>query len=210
MSQSTTVPAATASAGSTAPVVPCPKCKQPLVDPKSLGWCKACGYCKSLAEAPIASASDTPVHPSYVDDWGEAGRVLSNALPMWFWIAFVGVVVIAVGGVAYSKYARPTEFQRAVVATVGILGGLACMLVGQFIALIRIAPEDATLGFRDALLPFRLYPLLCARLPRLQGSLYMGVWGAAAILTGLLLVGGVSHWLIYLPGHPNGPRASLR
>jgi len=47
--------------------VSCPRCKQPLVDPQGLGWCKACGYCRSLAETEtkgIAPPSPLNAQPS--------------------------------------------------------------------------------------------------------------------------------------------------
>jgi len=30
---------------------PCPRCGKPLTDAAGLGWCRACGYCRSLEEA---------------------------------------------------------------------------------------------------------------------------------------------------------------
>ena len=49
----------------------CPRCGQALIDPSGLGWCKACGYCRSLGAeqkpaappAPAKAAAPKPVVP---------------------------------------------------------------------------------------------------------------------------------------------------
>ena len=73
------------------------------------------------------------------------------------------------------------------------------MFAGQFLAVLRIAPEDSNLHFWDAVFPFRLYGLVLKRLPTTQTTLFLGIWGATAIISAALFVGGLEHWLNYLP-----------
>src|SRR4051812_13881748 len=67
----------------------CPKCGKDLIDPSGLGWCKACGYCKSLADD---SAKELLAlkQAAGVDDAGGAFTVL----PLWFWAS---VLFFAIG-----------------------------------------------------------------------------------------------------------------
>src|SRR5262245_55714947 len=44
------VPLATQDQESPAPPPSCPRCQGKLTDPRGLGWCQACGYCRSLEE----------------------------------------------------------------------------------------------------------------------------------------------------------------
>ena len=50
------------------------------------------------------------------------------------------------------------------------------MFAGQFLAVLRIAPEDSNLHFWDAVFPFRLYGLVLKRLPTTQTTLFLGIW----------------------------------
>jgi hypothetical protein len=186
-----------------AAVTPCPRCQQPLVDPNGLGWCKACGYCKSLAESETTAAKAPPL-PTPAEKAGSTNSVsaMGTAIvqtPVWFWVSLIGVIVVAGATFAAGHYLKFTPLQRAVLTSVQIVTGAAVMFLGQFIGLMRIAPEESTLGFWDAVFPFRLYGLVMKRLPSTQVTVYLGVWGLTAIIAVNVFVGGLPHWLTYLP-----------
>jgi hypothetical protein len=86
--------------------------------------------------------------------------------------------------------------------------GLVLILVAQIWALIVIAPDDEKLGNRDAIMPGRLWVLTTRRLPRTCRQVWLGAWGLAAILAALFVVGGLAHWMTYLPG--SNPKAAAR
>ena len=75
------------------------------------------------------------------------------------------------------------------------------MCVGQFIGLLRIAPEETSLSFKDALIPFNLYGLVFKRLPSTRHTVYLGAWGIAAIVSAGVFIGGLGHWFTYLPSY---------
>jgi hypothetical protein len=189
---------------STAPqttaATPCPRCKQPLVDPHGLGWCKACGYCRSLTESEAAGAQIPDAKAAAQNSLTATGSAIGQT-PIWFWVTLAGVVLVAGATFACGRYLTFTPLQRALLASVQIGAGFAIMIVGQFIGLLRIAPEDSALSFKDALFPMRLYGLVFKRLPATRHTLYLGAWGVAAILSAAVFIGGLQHWLTYLPGN---------
>lgn len=175
----------------------CPRCKKPLVDPHGLGWCKACGYCRSLAECKILPKQEQPTsrEPNALSVTG--GAVLRA--PMWLWVTMLGAVTIIAGTIIGEKLTSWTDFHRALFCTIQVIAGVAIMLVGQFAGLVRVAPEDPSVSFKDALFPFRLYGLILKHLPFTRYSVYCGVWGLTAVITAALVVGGMGHWFTYLP-----------
>jgi hypothetical protein len=168
-----------------------------LIDPAGLGWCKACGYCRSLAESEKQSgpAPKTPAKPNTLTATGSA----LGQTPRWFWFALIGVVLIAGATFAGARYLALSPLERALLTTVQIGAGIILMFIGQFLGLLRIAPEDSNLGFWDAVFPFRLYSLVFKRLPSTQTTFFLGVWGITAIASALIFVGGLGHWLNYIP-----------
>jgi hypothetical protein len=192
MSQAIASKAAPSAAG-----VPCPRCQKPLVDPQGLGWCKACGYCRSLADS--EKQAPEPVQAPAKPNTLTATSSALGQTPRWFWIALFGVVVIVAGTIAGGHYLTLKPLERALLTTVQIAAGIIVMFVGQFLGLLRIAPEDSTLGFWDAVFPFRLYSLVFKRLPSTQTTFCLGVWGVAMIASAAIFVGGLEHWLNYIP-----------
>ena len=180
---------------------PCPRCQKPLVDPHGLGWCKACGYCRSLVESETTNAKTPDAKPCPQNAMTATGSAIGQT-PTWFWVTLAGVILIVSATFLCGHYLNPkfTAFQKALLTTVQILVGVAMMLLGQFIGLLRIAPEDSTLSFKDAIFPFRLYGLVMKRLPSTRHTVYLGVWGIAAIVAANLFIGGLGHWITYLPG----------
>jgi hypothetical protein len=183
---------ATAAAASNA----CPRCQKPIVDPRGLGWCQACGYCRSLEDGPKVAAPAPAAGPTRIS----ATTSAIGETPSWFWVVAIGVILIAGATFAGGYFLKVSPLERALLTTGQIIVGLAVMFVGQFLALVRIAPEDSGLKFLDAILPFRLYGLVFKRLPAARHSLYLGAWGLTAILTANVFIGGLDHWLKYMPG----------
>jgi hypothetical protein len=178
----------------------CPRCQKPLADPKGLGWCQSCGYCRSLEEdrarLPLESAAEPK--PALAPP-----RTRSTDFPVWA-VGLVLVMLVAAGGSwAVSHYLALKPLPRALWTSIQIVTGVVIMLVGQGYALYRIAPEEGTLHIIDAIIPFRLYGLLFKRLPRMWQALYLGSWGLCLVLSALIFIGGLGYWLTYLPKSNN-------
>jgi len=174
----------------------CPRCSKPLVDPRGLGWCQVCGYCRSLAE----DRERLPLAPEPAQRAATAPQAAAAVqVPRWAIALIAGVVVNVVACWAVGRYIPLTPLHRALWTTIQMAAGLLIMFLIQLYALVRIAPEEATLHFFDALVPFRLYGLVCKRLPRLAMVLCASSWALALTLGALLFIGGLAHWLNYLP-----------
>ena len=119
--------------------------------------------------------------------------------PVWIWVMLFGAGMIVAGTWAVGRFFPLSPFERAFLTTAVIIGSIGAMFVGQFIGLLRIAPEDPTLTFKDAVFPFRLYGLAFKRLPAARLTVYLGAWGLAAIISAAVFVGGLGHWFTYLP-----------
>src|SRR5271170_4144440 len=89
----------------------CPNCQLPLIDPNGLGWCKACGYCRSLAEGEkqTGPAPKAPAKPNTVTATGAA----LVQTPRWFWFAMIGVALIAGATFAGGRYLVVSPLERA-------------------------------------------------------------------------------------------------
>jgi uncharacterized Zn finger protein (UPF0148 family) len=193
---------ATIKGAPSAAAVGCPRCQQPLVDPQGLGWCKICGYCKSLADSEKQTATMT----AKVEEAAPAPQNTLTAttaavgqMPLWIWVSIVGVGAIVGATYAASRYLHMTPLGTALFSTIQIAAAVLLMFVGQFWGLLRIAPEESTLGFWDAIIPFKLYALVLKRLPTAQFTFYFAVWGIAAIVSAAVFIGGLGHWMNYLP-----------
>jgi hypothetical protein len=85
--------------------------------------------------------------------------------------------------------------------------GVVLIFVGQLIALVYVAPEDEKLSFKDAIVPTRLWTLVGKRLNRLYGCLWISVWGLATVVFAFVFIGGLQHWMSYLPNsNKNQPK----
>ena len=159
------------------PVVPpslptsdsCPRCKKLLIDPKGLGWCKSCGYCRSLEETEKKAVAVPEAAPP--SQLAATGAVIT-AVPRWFLVMILGTGLIVGATFIGARYLTLKPFERALLATLQIAFGFGVMFVGQFIGVMRIAPEEASLSFKDAVFPFHLYGLVFKRLPKSSLTVY--------------------------------------
>jgi hypothetical protein len=179
---------------------PCPRCQKPLVDPRGLGWCRACGYCKSLAEdtakapAAVAAAQQSGAAPKE-----NAVQVVWKNTPVWAYVLILGAVAIVLGTYFGARHVPLTPLKRALWTTLQIASGVTILLVTQFVAVLFIAPEDATISFKDVVIPARLYHLIGKRLPRMAWALCLAVWSLTLVASAVTCVGGLGHWMEYLP-----------
>jgi hypothetical protein len=81
--------------------------------------------------------------------------------------------------------------------------GLVLIFAGQLFALMRVAQYDEKLSFKDAIVPSRLWTVAAKRLGEVYGCLWTSVWGLGLIVFAILFIGGLQHWMTYLPGAKN-------
>lgn len=193
---------------------PCPKCGKPLTDAAGLGWCPACGYCRSLEETPQVAKvkvqeaeAQTAPHSMREPPSEPSGPFL---IPIWLLCLVVGAIGIAVGSYFIGRNLAPNALPRALWTTCQIGGGVLVLLVGQFLALVRIAPFDEKLSFKDAVLPLRLYGQVIKRLPSMGFSLCTLGWGLTLIASALFFIGGLNHWFVYLKNNKDRPPAVIK
>src|SRR4051794_128855 len=102
----------------------CPRCKHPLADPRGLGWCQSCGYCRSLEEDKARLPLDGPAEAAAKV---VTGPVASGGSPVWAIVLFIGVALLIGGSFAASRHYSPNALQRASWASIQILAGIAIM-----------------------------------------------------------------------------------
>ncbi|MBI3412099.1 MAG: hypothetical protein HY040_27525 [Planctomycetes bacterium] len=189
-----------------AKTAPCPRCGQPLMNAAELGWCQACGYCRSLDDtANLNLLPEEPAQPTTAAVAVQQAGYAVSRIPWWFYVLVTGVVAIAWLSIWRSRTLAPEGLPRALWTTVQIGAGVLLLLVGQFIGLVRAAPEDSHLSTKDMFVPFHLWSQVLRRANRLYEPLLMASWGLAIALSACIFIGGLGHWMTYLPGGKNGP-----
>jgi hypothetical protein len=198
--QLATTPAPQTAGPKPAQEIQCPRCHKPLIDPNGLGWCKTCGYCRSLELEKNNKLLAAAPGPS-------RGAVLAGAaghIPLWFWVLLAGIAILAGLSLAAGRWLPPgNTLPRALWTSIQIGVGLALIFTGQLIAVVHIAPEDEKLSFKDAVVPTRLWLLVSKRLPRCCGCLWVSTWGLALVVFAVLFIGGLQHWFKYVPNSKN-------
>jgi hypothetical protein len=179
----------------------CPKCSKKLVDSDGLGWCAACGYCRTLTESNIKIE---PARPKVTMTMPSLGGLVETTqavgqLPSWFWMLLFVIAQAAVLSLIAGRDLPPGDnFVRALWTTCQIGLGVVLVLVAQCWLLIHIAPEDPTLSYRDAVIPFRTWGLAFRRLPKGRISLWIAAFGLTLVVGAFACIGGLEHWLSYI------------
>ena len=136
--------------------IACPKCAKPLADPHGLGWCSACGYCRSLETGDVAlsSAEAALLRPSFggMTETSDAIR----GLPMWFWTSLLMVALgVFVSILANRQLPVGDCLERARWSTLQIAVGAFLILSAQARILINIAHQEPSLNWFSAIMPGR-------------------------------------------------------
>jgi hypothetical protein len=196
---------ATTASADPLPAALCPRCKKPLTDPDGLGWCQACGFCRSLDDDKAKVTLPKPVPACEEVRKPQNGFVEFCAfiikLPSWFWTLLLGVALFALVSYITGKHVQMTPLERALWCSIQIGLGIALILAAQLLALMRIAPEDERLSSKDAILSGRLWGLVFQRMPAMRVSVWLAGWGLTVIIAAIFLIGGLSHWMTYMPGN---------
>src|SRR5687767_3050945 len=96
--------------------VHCPRCKEPLFDPSGLGWCKKCGYCRSLGDPDTKSAAPAP------NTLTATGSAIGQT-PTWAWMTLIGIAIVAGVTFAGGRYLTLSPLERALLTTGQIILG---------------------------------------------------------------------------------------
>jgi hypothetical protein len=192
---SVTTETSAARAPASTPSVPCPRCGGRLSNPEGLGWCPACGYCRSLQENPDQAAVGAPKAAHRPSPLGivEFIEVVSK-LPVWLWVLLGGTTIIVVISVAASCVLPEDSLGRALWSSIQLGVGFLGLFAAQVWAFLLIAPESEHLSAKDLIVSPRLWSMTCRRLPASQRQVWLGGWSVATMLSALFLVGGLSYW----------------
>ena len=189
----------------TAPAIaagPCPRCGQALTDAAGLGWCQACGYCRSLEEVRVQDPMQAPSQTAAPVAMAEAGKLVTKT-PIWLWVLVVGLVMLTGGSYFAGRRLPLNSYPRALWTTLQIALGLLTMFTAQFFALFKIAHHDETLTMKDVFFPGRLWSQAFKRMPGYGWHFCVACWGVVLITCALFFIGGLNHWLTYLPNNKN-------
>jgi hypothetical protein len=177
----------------------CPRCQGPLIDPQGLGWCRKCGYCRSIEE----DRDRLPVKPAGVRSMSPLGIVeffqLCTKIPAWIYIMLIGCVGVVLASLPPAFGLAPNSLPRTLWSTIQIGVGMATIFAAQLILVFALAPSDDKLNFMDALLPFRLWGMAFKKAGQLRVPFLMAAWGYAAIASAILVIGGLDFWTRFLP-----------
>lgn len=145
-------------------------------------WCPKCGYYPKLG----ISISAEALKPVMEEEKLEPAEV-----PTWVWVAVGGVgLVLAVS--LYARFCVPVDGPLTIwsLATLGL--GLLLFGVSHVQAYLVGGAGSDKLGLMDLFLgPAAVWRAALKRLPETQWLACRGTWGAALIVCGLLVVGGM-------------------
>ncbi|MFN0197596.1 MAG: hypothetical protein ACKVT0_12705 [Planctomycetaceae bacterium] len=169
----------------------CPRCSRD-VDWDQSKWCLECGYCPRYDGA----AEPSQKFEKQSLPWETEA---SFKLPPWGVVMALGVLAL-LGESAYVGYAHHEQVHlRAVWSIVQIVIGMLLLTAAQISAFLHASMFD---GEKVGLFDFMMKPLgiwysTIKVLPQRAWSMWLGAWGATAILAAVLLVGGIRYSAIF-------------
>jgi hypothetical protein len=168
--------------------VTCPKCQARLITPETLGYCSACGYCRSL----------DPDAELKADDFAPVAADTTHSPP-----SLIGWLAILLGGMfAVLLYCKSLDFlvsesseTRALWGTGLLAGGIVVLYLSQLWAYWKLASENVRLGVSEMLIPsVSVWAGAFRRLPETRWPVWLAGWSLAIILGATVVIGGQSWW----------------
>jgi ribosomal protein L37E len=166
----------------------CPRCGGQLRFPESHAICISCGYSRGQE----AIEKNKPKQSS--SDIVEFFKVVRD-VPGWFWLLFFGAVALFAAAIVGDMKLAANRLPRALVGTIGTVGGVIAFFAAQTWALCQLMPTTEDLGALDALYPFRIWPAIWNHMPRSKKPVTLATWGVTAAVCFGLIVNGMGYWL---------------
>src|SRR5262245_50982446 len=95
------------------PTPACPRCGHALTEAADLGWCPACGYCRSLEEDKVKATLPAPTAPPAVV---QAGKLVVKT-PLWLPILVIGVSALVASCIHVGRTLPTYSYERALWTT---------------------------------------------------------------------------------------------
>jgi len=171
----------------------CPRCHttQPW---DGASWCPVCSY------YPLADGNDEESSRSWADDLPdiveeeEDTRGTIESIPIWFWAMLTGIVVLAGSSLAIRLSFPENKGLRGMIALIQAGTGLISAIMAHVIASYNALKDDRRLNLNDVLLSwFNIWQPTIAQLPKTAKRILAVVWGAAALLTAVTIIGGIDY-----------------
>ncbi len=155
-------------------------------------WCPNCGFYPTLDAQSVKDESWKAAMPVEEESIPEGN--LFAQLPAWFWILMGGIVAIVMTGFYIRVEAADAESTRGMIA-LGILPiALTMMAIAHVIASRQAMRHDPRIRFADALISwFTVWQPSITQLPDSRKRIWSMTWGMTAVVTSLLVIGGIDY-----------------
>jgi len=155
-------------------------------------WCPNCGYYPTINSEGVSDNSWKDAMPVEEESVPEGN--LFAQLPGWFWILMGGIVCIVMTGFYIRIQADEAESTRGMIA-LGILPfALTTMAIAHLLASRQAMKHDPRIRFADAIISwFTIWQPSIGQLPDSRKRIWSMTWGMTAVVTSLLVIGGIDY-----------------
>lgn len=158
----------------------------------SSSWCPRCGYYPSLDKEGI----NDETWKQHVSDDEESpeDETLFGGLPNWFWILIAGVAGILVLGLTIRMQAAEEESLRGLIALSVVGLAIPVIAVAHICACRYAMKHDPRISVVDGMISwFNIWQPSIGQLPATRKRTWAVSWGGTAMVTALLIVGGIDY-----------------
>jgi hypothetical protein len=157
----------------------CPRCKSPLSERISLGWCQRCGYCRSVEEV----RGIMPGRERFV----LLDFTKGSSLGEWLTVLVCGSLVCVVASfiASWNLAGQPRERAWWFLAQMCVGGFLVAM--SHSAAFFKIVPEGKRLRHGILFFSPTLWGAVWKRLPETGWQVWLATWGMTLITCAMLV-----------------------
>ena len=155
-------------------------------------WCPNCGFYPTIDADGVKDDSWKAAMPVEEEEVPEGN--LFAQLPAWFWILMGGIVAIVMTGFYVRIQADEAESTRGMIALAILPLALGTMAVAHIIASRHAMRHDPRIRFADAIISwFTVWQPSITQLPDSRKRIWSMTWGMTAVVTSLLVIGGIDY-----------------